>query len=98
LDSAKATNGTPVDPISGDLPASEVKPPKQPLPDLLRDAVNTVVNPSYGFNANKQNGMKPIAYEPLSGIAVFPVLRHTTDKALAICPICLHENIVQPSL
>jgi hypothetical protein len=45
-----------------------------------------VVNPSYGFNANKQNGMKPIAYEPLSGIAVFPVLRHTTDKAFGDLP------------
>jgi hypothetical protein len=57
--------------------------PRQPLPDRLRDVVDSVVNTSH---EPKTNG-RPIGYEPISGIAIFPVLRHGGDKAFGDLPL-----------
>jgi hypothetical protein len=57
--------------------------PRQPLPDRMRDVVDSMVNTSH---EPKKNG-RPIGYEPLSGIAVFPVIRHKDDKAFGDIPL-----------
>ena len=57
--------------------------PREPLPDHVRNIVDTVINTSHETDRNG----RPLHYEPLSGIAIFPVIRHGDEKAFGDIPL-----------
>lgn|GEM_PF-1865066 len=57
--------------------------PREPVTDHVRNIVDTVINTSHESNHNG----RPLHYEALPGIAIFPVIRHGEEKAFGDMPL-----------
>jgi hypothetical protein len=82
MDDLKAKTALYMDDLNEKFQAWREKP-REPIPDRVRNVVDTVINTSHETDHNG----RPLHYEPLSGIAIFPVIRHGEEKAFGDIPL-----------
>jgi len=81
-DGLKAKTALYLDNLNDKFQAWKEKP-REPIPDHVRNIFDAVINTSHEIDRNG----RPLHYEALSGIAIFPVIRHGEEKAFGDIPL-----------